>query len=182
MILTSSMLLGGPQLGAAAAAAHGHLGRTATQAFAAAAACCEHSLLVEAVGLACGPPPGTAAPPYTPYSTRRLHVPTHCLAVKAKQRKRLGGDGGTDDELGGGGGGGESGGGDDYWGGGGGDPLGDSGGGQDFLLAWAIFCALAFVGTAQHLTTPAKSEAAFAAINFTLLKSQLAQLQGGCRS
>lgn len=182
-------------------------GNVTAQACALAAAAIDGcSLAVEvaasAAGLAsCGPtaPPRTAAPPYTQNSiNRRLTVPTYCLAVgaKARTRRRVGGGGGAgDDELGGdGGGGGWGGGGDDWWRGGG-DPFGDDGGdaarpqASDALLAWSLFCALAFASTCQHLASPARpapGAAALAATGlaacgggggggaYTLIKSQLA--------
>lgn len=215
----TAMLVGSPPLllastpvvlPAAHAAQHGtgnHVTRSSVvaQAGMLVAATVDSSGLATAVEVAssslvlCGPtaPPRTVTPPYTQQSlTRRLTVPTHCLAVggKARTRRRIGGGGVSDEEVGGGDDGGSwGGGGDDWWHGSDGDPFGDDDSDAyqpqpcDVLLAWTVFCTLAFASTCQHLASPSRPASDGAALAaglascssssggaYMLIKSQLA--------
>jgi hypothetical protein len=162
------------------------------------------ALMVAAVSSACdglapvaevaaGGAGGTTMVVYTgpPRTNVRLVVPSYCLSGGTRTRRRGTRRGSSDDdELGGGGGGSDgfwggddgSGGGGDFWSSGGGGEPGEGGsslapGLQDLLLAWGIFCTLAFGQTVYHVTPKPKGAAvvppAFAALSYSGIKAQL---------
>jgi hypothetical protein len=164
---------------------HEPLQRSLASAFFVAAACDGLSPAAELTVAACsaGVLAAVAPPPPRTYNhTRRLTVPTYCLAgTRTKRRRGRRGFGGDDDELGDGGGdGGGFGGGDDWWNQGGGDEGEDADGSlaarlQDLLLLWTVFCALAFCQTVYHVSPKPKTlpPPAFAALSYSGIKARL---------
>lgn len=174
------------------AVAHEHLERTAS-CFVVAAACDGLATVAELApcssatgGGALGTVLAVSNPPRTYNHTRRITVPTYCLAGTQTRRRGRRGSGGDDEELFGGGG-------DDGWGGDGGfwdgGDSGDEDGGdgslaarlQDLLLLWSFFCALAFCQTLYHVSPKPKAGLvgpAFAALSYSGIKRHLLQHQG----
>lgn len=146
------------------------------------AAACDGLTAAELTVAACsaGVLAAVAPPPPRTNHTRRLTVPTYCLAgTRTKRRRGRRGLGGDDDELGDGGGDGGFGGGDDWWNSGGGDE-GDGGDVwaarlQDLLLLWCVFCALAFWQTVYHVSPKPKAlpPPTFAALSYSGIKARL---------
>lgn len=168
------------------------LGRSAT-ALVVAAACDTMGPELGVAAAAAGAATVTAAvsnPPRTYNHTRRITVPTYCLAgtrTRPRTRRRGLAGGGDDDEFGGGDDGGS------WFGGGDGgegpwDPWGTGGDGeeggalparlQDLLLLWSLFCGLAFCQTLAHVTPKRQGAApAFACLSvYSGVKARLASL------
>jgi hypothetical protein len=198
MLLSTSFLPGGVLTGARSAAAHKTAQEQAaqfsglsvllgTEAVASASlTATSNTTTFEAraatTSLACSPP-RTSTPCHISSYTRRLSVPTTCLAAAKQRRKPQSGGGGGSDETGGNDGFGGGGGGDEFFGGSGGGLPDREGHLQDFLVLWAIFCALSFAQTVGYVTPKPKASIIFASLShrqLTLATGNMAAVLSIC--